>query len=456
MTQTSYNFGQALATNLISKPEYLQKVYNTWQAGRYNTLNQLIDGLNTGNDKRRVEQVRFNTGRQSYVGVTALVQGTPSLSGSLLTIPLNLGVNDPNNFREGDTVIDNNYTYAIVKSKTANTITVQGIDQTLNTSTTFGNGYTVAVVGNAQKSKGSVGRETLYNVPTNRYNYTQIMRGTVSMFRRDNIGTWYTTSDGSMWSHTQIDEEIKRVKRNEELSAYFGKRGIIDGADANDPAAITFTGGIRWSIINEGGMYESLTQAIDEDTFHDAILRFADRRGTSTDNVIALMGSDFLATLESTITKDYIKQAGDKNTFGGVSVRGLNVMEYGFVGQNIKFVVWDGFQNPDYDTMISSITGRKKLSHSCLLMDTTPVSSPAGGSMPVIINTYFGDNEYLGGFTKGFIEDPSELMGRGQLGSMNYMNGGFVTDTDAWAFNIYCDRGFHVHADNMMLFELAS
>ena len=452
MAQTTLNFGQALVLNAISKPEYLQKVYNTWQAARYNTLNQLIAGWNVGNDNRRVDQVKFFTGRQGGVEVSYLVNGVPTLSGTALTVPLAVG-SGSNNIRVGDVVMDNNRNIASVQAKTANTITLTGIGVTLNTTTTFANTFTVGVVGNASQSKGSVGREVLYNIPTTRYNYTQIMRDTAGMFRRDMVGTWFTTEAGGMWSTTQINNTIITTKRQEETSAYWGTRGIINGASPEDPSAITFTGGIRWSIINEGGMYVPLAAEIDEQTFQDAILEFADRRGIATNQVIGLMGTDFLATLQRNTTKQYITTAGDTNTFGGVAVKGLNVMQYSYVGQNIKFVVWDGFQDPTWDTVISTLTGRKKFSHSCLLIDASPVTSPAGGTMPVIVNTYFGPTEYMGGFLKGFVEPQQS---RASIEGLNYMDGGFVTDTDSFTFDLYCDRGFHVHADNMMLMELAA
>lgn len=453
MTQTTLNFGQALVQQAISKPIYLQKVYNTWQANNYNTLNQLITGLNANNDKRRVDQVKFFTGRQGGVEVSYVVNGAPTLSGIELTVPLSIASGASNNIRVGDTVQDNNHVKGYVVNKTASSITVIGLSGTLSASTNFTNGMTAAVYGNASKSKGSVGRESIYNIPSTRHNYTQLMRETAEMFRRDQVETWFTTESGGMWSTTQIDQAIIRTKRNEELTAYYGDRGIVLGTDPSDANSVTFTGGIRWSIINEGGMYVPLSAEIDEETFHDAIQTFADRRGGSTNNVVALMGSDFLRTLQAGVTKDYIVNAGDKNTFGGVKVEGLNVMEYNFLGQPIKFVVWDGFQAPEYDTVISSLTGRKKFSHSCLLMDLSPVGSPAGGTMPTIVNTYFGQTEYMGGFLKGFIEAPTS---RGAMSGVNFMDGGFVTDTDAFSYNLYCDRGYHIHADNMLLFELAA
>src|SRR3990167_1092406 len=148
MAQTTLNFGQALVLNAISKPEYLQKVYNTWQAARYNTLNQLIAGWNVGPDNRRVDQVKFFTGRQGGVEVSYLVNGVPTLSGTALTIPLAVG-SGSNNIRVGDVVMDNNRNIASVQAKTANTITLTGIGVTLNTTTTFANTFTVGVVGNA-------------------------------------------------------------------------------------------------------------------------------------------------------------------------------------------------------------------------------------------------------------------------------------------------------------------
>jgi hypothetical protein len=453
MTQTTLNFGQALVNNLISKPVYLQKVYNSWQANNYNTFNQLITNMNATNDKRRVDQVKFFTGRQGGVEVSYTISGAPTLSGVELTVPLNIPAGQSNNIRVGDTVQDNQYVKAYVVGKTSNTITVVGLSGTLSAATNFISGYTAAVYGNASKSKGSTGRESIYNIPSTRFNYTQLSRETAEMFRRDQVETWFTTEGGGMWSTTQIDQAIIRTKRQEELNAYFGERSILFGADPADPNSVTFTGGIRWSIINEGGMYVPLSAEIDEATFQDAILEFADRRGGNMSRVVAVMGSDFWATIQRNITKDFILQAGDKNTFGGVSVEGLNVRTYAYAGQVFDIVIWDGFQAPEYDTVISSLTGRKKLSHSCLFMDLTPVSSPAGGTMPVIVNTYFGQNEYMGGFLKGFIEAPTT---RGGMQGINFMDGGFVTDTDAFSYNLYCDRGFHVHADNMMLFELAA
>lgn len=454
MTRTTLNFGQALVVNAISKPEYLQKVYNTWQAANYNTLNQLITGWNVGNDNRRVEQPKFFTGRQGGVEVSYIISGAPTLSGTSLTIPIAVG-SGSNNIRLGDTVMDNNRNQGYVTGKTSNTITITGIGVTLNLTTTFISGHVVGVYGNASQSKGSVGRESIYNIPSTRYNYTQIMRDTASMFRRDMVGTWFTTEAGGMWSTTQINQTLINAKRQEETSAYWGSRAIINGLDPSDPNAVTFTGGIRWSIINEGGMYIPLTAEIDEQTWQEGILEFADRRGISTNQVIGLMGTDFYATLQRGTTKQYITTAGDTNTFGGVKVEGLNVQQYAYAGVNIKFVVWDGFQDPTWDRVISTLTGRKKFSHSCLLIDASPVSSPAGGTMPVIVNTYFGPSEYMGGFLNGFVE-AQQNYSRGELAGVNYMNGGYVNDSDGFQFDLYCDRGFHVHADNMALFELAA
>lgn len=455
--QTTVNLGQAFVTNLLNDPSKFDQVYMSRELQGYTLFNQIISkmNLNTGGSER-VDNIKFERATLGGLEVYSPVNGASTINGDgnlVVTVDPTL-----NKFRETEIVSDNYNVQGRVVSKTNSTITLEPMSVTSwNAATHFTNGMIAAVVGQASKGKGSVGLDSLYNIPEYDFNYTQVMRESAGLFRRDNIKT-YPIYGGKFWSHSVIDQALARFARKKESTTYFGVRALKNATNENDPNAVTLTGGIRWNIINrDPDMYYPLSTSIDFDTFVDIITEYKQKVPYAT-NIVAVMGLDFRRAIQTGITNNYIVQAGDKNTFGGMEVEGIDVNTFSANGIRVDFAIWKGFDAPERRGMISQVTGRSFWSHSCLLFCTDPIGNASGGApLPAIVPVHFGANQYIAGFRKGLYDEPMD-MGRGQLDGVvaNMTNNGIVTDVDGITFDIYSDSGHWIQTNTMALIEPAN
>jgi len=248
------------------------------------------------------------------------------------------------------------------------------------------------------------------------------------------------------------DLTLKAFAKQLEYKYAFSERQIKQGPYGE----YYTTGGLRWSIINNGGSYLSLTSELTQSVFNDFLEQMVRVSAEGGRKLVALMGSSAMARLQ-TVLGDYIKFAGTANTFGGTSVTGLNVMKYAYAGLEIEFVRWALLDDEMFRGELSTINGKPRMSNSIYFIDTTAVPAADGsGNIAALQKYHFNSDELLANYVPGMIgldsSDPSSVkaaLSGGQSVSLG------TSDVDGVDFHILSDCGLYCIADKMGLIEFA-
>ncbi len=179
--------------------------------------------------------------------------------------------------------------------------------------------------------------------------------------------------NGDFWWRSYDDLTLKAFAKQLEYKYAFSERQIKQGPFGE----YYTTGGLRWSIINNGGSYMSLTSELTQSVFNDFLEQMVRVSAEGGRKLIALMGSAAMARLQ-TILGDYIKYAGTANTLGGTSVTGLNVMKYAYAGLEIEFVRWALLDDEMFRGELSSVNGKPRMSNSIYFIDMTAIPAADG------------------------------------------------------------------------------
>lgn len=423
---------QSLVANALDTPNKSKVVYAA-DFG-YNVIQQVTDIVNKGK-ATKTDNAKFQVAKLGSMAIIAPIASN-SLSGSLLTVNLTVS-ND--NFRLGDIVADSNLVQGQVVSKTSTSITMIRVGGSWTAATEFIAGQYAKVLFDASKNYNSGGKTGLNYVPEYDYNFTSITRESGYLGRRDQIGTYAQWKNG-FWYTGQEEMSRRSLGRQLEFKYMFSERAILNQGNGNETYT---TGGVRWSIKNNGGNYYPLSNTLNTSQWHDILQDFVSKTANSGRKVVALMGSDAMFNIQGNITSDFVKQSGKNNTFGGESVMGLDVKSYAIGGLEIDFVRYPLFDDPQFFPEASAITGKSKMSHTICLLDLTPTPAADGSGMVAPIQRhYFGDN---GDITYKFIP--------GMIGS----NGEQTTsDKDGMSFEFLTDDGLYVLPEKMGWVELTS
>ena len=418
----------------------------------YNVLNQVISMINkTSGGSKQIWQRKFNTSQVGNLSIAQTV-ATSAVSGANLLVTWN----SPNdNWRENDVIMDSNQIKGIIVQVVSSTQVLLGIAQdgltAWSAATHFTAGMTAKRLFSAMKSRGSRGRTSLQVTPTEKYNYVGVSRDTQTLYVDDFIKSYVTTEDG-YWYTSQQMFCLQQFAKQDEFKAYWSDRYAINEGTNSE---ILMTGGVRWNIINNGGFYHPLTGIPGRDEVDYVLNEMAKRVVTKNRRLVAFCGQQALSNLQR-ITTNPVTYSGNQNTFGGMDVKGWNVMTYGQGGVFMDYVHMPLFDDPTMFPEISTITNQPRMSSSILLMDLTPIETYGHGTIPCIQKKYFGPTEYAMGYQNGII-DLNNM--NGASGTMTAdQHGAFqmVSDSDGCDFHVYSVSGYDIVADRMALLELPS
>ncbi len=413
-----------------------------WKASMgYGVLGQFIDRSNTAaGGSQRVEDYKFYNAKLDYRGVFAAITATPTLSGGNLTVPVS---GDVNNFRIRDVVSDDNYIQGRVIGRTGSSIIIEPVSvTTFSASTHFQANMTTRVLFDASPSRLSNGKETLNWIPEPDYGYIATSRESSAQAKREQIQSFVNYTRNGYWHRSWDDMTVGNWNRTREDQFYWSERGLFNANTANEYRT---TGGVRWSIINNGGLYEPLTAPLTTSVW-EAFANETMVRSTKTGRkVVGLIGQLALSEIQ-TIIQPYIQYAGIHNTFGGAGVKGLDVMTYSRAGLTVDFAVLPLFNNyKSYPGLTS--TGENKLQKSILFMDVAPLDTYGGGTRPAIEKKHFGAQEVYLAYKDGIGTDNDIT------DIKNATNSGIISDVMGREFHIAAETGIYVTAQNMGLIE---
>jgi hypothetical protein len=443
-TISNLPLSQSLLLKGLSLPNKMAMVYA--QDYGYNVLTQLTSKLASSIS---TPQPKVEISSLGNLGVYSKITANAALGTGLL-----VSVVDSSKFRIGDIVADGNLVQAIVTAVdyTSNQISLAPHSTaTLATGSHFLTNTQAKRFFDASANRSSTGKSTLNYTPDTDFALTAVTRESSHQSRRDRISS-FVKWNGDFWWRSYDDLTLKAFAKQLEYKYAFSERSVRTGPYGE----YYTTGGLRWSIINNGGTYMSLTSELTQSVFNDFLEQMVRVSAEGGRKLVALMGTAALARLQ-TILGDYIKFAGTQNTFGGTSVTGLNVMKYAYAGMEIEFVRWALLDDEMFRGELSTINGKPRLSNSIYFIDTTPIPAADGsGNIAALQKYHFNQDELIANYVPGMIglesSDPSTVkaaLSGGQSVSLG------TSDVDGVDFHILSDCGLYVVADRCGLIEFA-
>ncbi len=446
---TNLDLNQSLLLRGLSLPNKMAMVYA--QDYGYNVLTQLTSKLSSSISSPQPKVEISALGNLSVYSRVSAASTTPT--GYAVGEALQVTLDDASNFRIGDIIADNNMVQGIIVDKPSgggNLIVIKRVSTTFATATHFLSGSMAKVLFDSSANRYSNGKTPLNFVPQTDYTYTAITRESSSQARRDRASS-FVKWQGDFWYRSYDDLTLRKFSKSLEFKYAFSERAIISGPQGESYT----TAGLRWSIINNGGVYLPLTAEITQTQFNDFLETLVRKSAEDGRNLVALMGTAMMARLQ-TLLSAYIQYAGNTNTLGGVSVEGLNVMTYSYAGIKIDFVRWALLDDDAFKGDLSGVTGKPRQSHSMYVLDLTPIPAADGsGSISPLQKYHFNNDEMLAAYVPGMIglqdSNPSTLkqvIANGMSGSMA------TSDVDGVDFHILSDCGLYVAAERCGLVEL--
>jgi len=446
-TISNLPISQSLLLKGLSLPNKMAMVYS--QDFGYNVLTQLTSKLASSISS---PQARVEISSLGNLGVYSKIvaNGTVVTGTSLMSVT----VQDASKFRVGDIIADGNLVQALVTDVdfSGNKIFIAPhTTASLTAGTHFLANTQAKRFFDASANRSSVGKTTLNYTPDTDFALTAVTRESSHQSRRDRIAS-FVKWNGDFWWRSYDDLTLKAFAKQLEYKYAFSERAIKQGPNGE----YFTTGGLRWSIINNGGSYLSLTSELTQSVFNDFLEQMVRVSAEGGRKLVALMGSAAMARLQ-TILGDYIKFAGTANTLGGASVTGLNVMKYAYAGLEIEFVRWSLLDDEMFRGELSSINGKPRMSNSMYFIDLTPIPAADGsGTIAALQKYHFNQDELLANYVPGMIglesSDPSTIkaaLSGGQSVSLG------TSDVDGVDFHILSDCGLYCVADKMGLIEFA-
>jgi hypothetical protein len=417
----------------------------------YNVLTQLTSKLASSISSNQPKIEISALGNFSVYSRIAAAPTTPT--GYATGEALLLTLDDASNFRIGDIIADANLIQGIVVDKPSgggNLLVIKRVSTTFSTATHFLSGGIAKVLFDSSANRYSNGKTPLSIVPQTDYTYTAITRESSSQARRDRTAS-FVKWQGDFWYRSYDDLTLRKFSKSLEFKYAFSERAVVAGPQGE---AFT-TGGLRWSIINNGGTYLPMTTEFTQAQFNDFLETLVRKTADNGRNLVALMGTAAMARLQ-TLLSPYIQFGGSQNTLGGVSVEGLNVMTYSYAGMKIDFVRWALLDDDAFKGDLSSVTGKPRMSHSIYVVDLTDIPAADGsGSLSPLQKYHFNNDELLASYVPGLIglqdSNPSSVkqaIANGLSGSLS------SSDVDGVDFHILSDCGLYCAAERMGLIEL--
>lgn len=442
-TISNLPLSQSLLLKGLSLPNKMAMVYS--QDYGYNVLTQLSTKLAPSIS---TPQAKVEVSSLGNLGVFSKVNVAINTTSGVV------GLTDVSKFRVGDIVADANMVQGLVTDVNygANTITLAPHSVSAWASGNFAVNHNAKRFFDASPNRSSFGKTTLNYTPDTDFALTAVSRESSHQSRRDRIAS-FVKWNGDFWWRSYDDLTLKAFAKQLEYKYAFSERAIKNGPYGE----YYTTGGLRWSIINNGGSYLSLTSELTQTVFNDFLEQMVRVSAEGGRKLVALMGSAAMARLQ-TILGDYIKYAGTANTFGGTSVTGLNVMKYAYAGLEIEFVRWALLDDEMFRSELSTINGKPRMSNSIYFIDMTAVPAADGsGSISALQKYHFNSDELIANYVPGMIglESSDASSVKAAIAGSTVASLG-TSDVDGVDFHILSDCGLYCVADKMGLIEFAA
>jgi hypothetical protein len=395
------DFSTNLVLNALSKDDKSAKVYDL--SGGYN----VIDLLATRNRPARKVVGQDGKFSKPIMGRSQILQQVASTS--IVGSQLRVNWVDPtfdlfrNTFTLTDGTAANNLGNVVAHAPGYVLLDPGPTITSWNTAIHFVPGSYALELFNSSVNRGSDGVESLYEYPAFVQNQTAVCRENVQLFRRDMSQTWVEFK-GEFWYSAQDMLMVQRYARAMDFSALWNK---FDTKTSSLGGVVNYSMGIKQAIQDpiRGGVYLGLSNAMTQQQFEDWIGQIADRQAADNVELNLLMGRGALNQIQK-FTQPYIQFGGNTNTFGGATVRGLDVRQYSVNGIHCNFIMLPVLNDREKFPQISTIPGLgnyTRMSYTIICLDLNNYEAKDGGSLPSLEKCYFGGDEMVYYYTPGVI-----------------------------------------------------
>lgn len=171
-------------------------------------------------------------------------------------------------------------------------------------------------------------QERLIYMPYQDYNWVEIARDTADVSMEEvGQGTYIDAGDGTMYYAKQVYiNSLKNVMK------YTSKR-LYDGIRGNNNGTL-MSGGLPYQIQNMQGTFRTFQIALSETEIQALINQMKRNNASQGTKFGVVAGMDYIGMMQTNVLRTYILPTGNRNTFGGDSVQGIDAMQYAF---NSKF-----------------------------------------------------------------------------------------------------------------------
>ena len=225
------------------------------------------------------------------------------------------------------------------------------------------------------------------------------MRDQLTLRTADFFKTYTKWKGTDFWANGQELVLWRRFNRQKINRWYFGSGGGTAATmsfNSGLEGQVNYTMGIRKGIMDQyrGGYYLPYNNALTQDQWGNWLTTVADLQsitGNGTTKLTILLGREILKRIQS-FTAPYIQFGGNTNTFGGSSVKGLNVYEYSYGGV-VADLILDPVLNdvPSYPTgsSIPGVIGTIRQNTAMAIDFGDYASADGSGMLPAIEEIYW-------------------------------------------------------------------
>lgn len=248
----------------------------------------------------------------------------------------------------------------------------------------FASGEMLMDIGDIGNLENRETKETIFSLPDPSQNIIGTINASAYIGFEDLNNKQFLSSGDTMYYALQ--KEVQALGR---LNQQYTKRQL-----SNTPAVFSGQEPMGASILNQiltmGGQQVSLgeTSTFTESDLRNAIRQYKGAGGFTTDEVLVIGGSQYVGNWQEALA-NYVVQSGNRNTLGGQSITGINIMEYGFQGLHFKVITDPLLDNTRMFGVASN--GFSRRSNSAMWMAVEPAKSENGGSLPFATCRYLGE-----------------------------------------------------------------
>lgn len=413
---------------------------------KYTVLDQITSLMA---EPKQVDDRRFERSRLGNIGISATIN-TRTASGLNLVITFA----DPafQQIRERDIVRSSNEAQGRVINSVPGQITIEpwsdanGASATSFASADFAAATKLSVLFDASKDADSTGKSSLTYSPISDYNYAGVSRDAISITRDDlKQGTYERSKDGKFWAFAQENLLRTRFAKLHEQKLATSVRVKKNG--------VTTTGGVLWTVRTLGNYFPSTSATMTQTKWHDILYTMITESGANMTELYCLAGAQAIYDFQTIIGDKYITNAGQANTVGGSSVKGININEYTFMNVRVKIIHYPLFDDKEVFPETSTVTGKLRSSSSVLMLNNSSVETTQG-MLPAFERFYYDSQPIRYYYLRGIVgvndADPSAALKDGDYVLAS-------NDRDSFTAGILCDDGIYVNGpERHGLYELIS